>query len=127
MTKLSLRKLPKEKISQLNEQLFISFTKFHNVVEIALFIKDLLTRTEIEMFAKRLEVIKLYLKGFKYKEISKKLNVSEVTISKLIEKYLSAGYGFKILLGKIPKKINKKSSHMSSKRAALEFWRTLIN
>ena len=56
------------------------------------FLRDILSKKEIEEFANRLEVARMLSEGLSYKEIEKKTGMSSTTIAR-ISKWLNSGNG----------------------------------
>lgn len=59
-----------------------AFLKLKNELEVANFLRDLLTIKELEEFANRLEMARLLKQGMSYKAIAKKLKVSTTTVTR---------------------------------------------
>lgn len=59
------------------------FLKLKTKEEIANFLRDLLTLSEIEEFANRLEMAKLLSRGWSYKRVAKELKVSTTTVTRV--------------------------------------------
>lgn len=57
------------------------FTLIENRDETILFLKELLTPTEIRMLAKRIQIAKMLIEGYKYDEIKTHIRVTDSTIS----------------------------------------------
>lgn len=60
-----------------------AFLKLNSEKEIASFLRDLLTLSEIEEFANRLEMAKLLARGWSYKRVAKELKVSTTTVTRV--------------------------------------------
>ena len=60
-----------------------AFMKLNSEKEIASFLRDLLTLSEIEEFANRLEMAKLLARGWSYKRVAKELKVSTTTVTRV--------------------------------------------
>lgn len=60
-----------------------AFTLLKDEKKSAAFLRDLLTLSEIEEFANRLEIVFLLKKGFSYLDIAKKTNVSTTTVTRV--------------------------------------------
>jgi TrpR-related protein YerC/YecD len=128
MTKLSFKKLSDDKIRELTDQLWKSVTLLETKDEVRLFLCDLLTRTEIQMLAKRLQVVRMLNQGLKYEEIRQALNISEATISKIHNWEDAFGGGYRIVVERLNKLDNhikkKKNIFIGSKhQAAINVWK----
>jgi len=60
-----------------------AFLKLQTEKEIVNFLRDLLTLSEIEEFANRLEMAKLLARGWSYKRVAKELKVSTTTVTRV--------------------------------------------
>ncbi len=60
-----------------------AFLKLQTEKETANFLRDLLTLSEIEEFANRLEMAKLLARGWSYKRVAKELKVSTTTVTRV--------------------------------------------
>jgi TrpR-related protein YerC/YecD len=101
MTKISRIKLDQDDLALLIGQLWKAFTLLETKDEVHKFLHDILTRTEIQMLAKRLEVVKMLREGHTYDLIRKRLNVSDVTIAKINNWYQAFGEGYNIVIDRL--------------------------
>lgn len=127
MTKISRKKLSGDKMGLLIEQLWRAFASLKNKEEVHDFLHDILTHTEIQMLAKRLQVVMLLEEGLTYKQIKDILNISEATISKIQNWRQAFGRGYKTVIDRLAeqKKRGRGSFSkrvMSSRSAAARFW-----
>ena len=89
MGKLYLAKTKKiEKLSRREQEELVfdlvnALVQAQTVSEAALFLQDLLTKSEMKMLAKRLRVAKLLLGGMTYKQIEENLHVGHSTVAKI--------------------------------------------
>ena len=99
--------------------------------EAAQILTDLLTPSEIEMVAKRLEIAKLLIQGKTYDQIRGKINSGYSTIGRINTWLNLAGEGFKIAVSRIKKeeieptyeeKIDPFSWHNIGKRYPTRIW-----
>jgi len=116
MTKISAKKLTENQMGLLIGQLWKAVTLLENKEEVHKFLRDLLTRTESQMLAKRLQAVKMLKEGCKYFEIRKKLNMSDVTIAKLRNEYESFGEGYRMVIERLHR-IEEK--HLPKKRSII--------
>lgn len=68
--------------------------------EAILFIRDLLSKQEIRMLAKRLKIAKMLMDGGKYSDIAEELKVSAGTIARINLWLSQSGEGFRLALMK---------------------------
>jgi len=85
---------------QIHQLLFQALADFHTPQEIEKFLKDFLTKTEMDILAKRLAVAYYLNKGRSYQNIKTNLAVSSATISSIAEK-VKKGNGWETALKKI--------------------------
>ncbi|MFH0819566.1 MAG: YerC/YecD family TrpR-related protein [bacterium] len=72
--------------------------------EVKRFFKDLLTLSEVVMISRRIQVAKMLLEGYFYKDIRKKLGVGFSTIRQ-VDRWLRYGFGgYKEIIKKYKKK-----------------------
>ena len=96
------------------EALLIGFCKalveLKTAEEAAHFLKDLLSRQEAEMLAKRIEIARLLIKGLKYEDIQKMLRVSQGTIARVSEWLATSGQGYRLVVSRVkPEKTERQS------------------
>lgn len=60
--------------------------------EVKQFFKDLLTLSEVVMISRRLQIAKMLLEGFTYRDVQRKLKVGIATIVS-VEQWLNRGFG----------------------------------
>ena len=83
MTKLSKKIIDSEKFGQYINNLWSAFVLMNSKEDIRLLFKDLFTRTEYKMFAKRLEIARRLLGGEIYQTIQVALNVTSGTVGRV--------------------------------------------
>ena len=109
---MKFAKIPKMNQKE-KENLFVDFcealSSLKNSQETAIFLKDLLGESELEMIAKRLEIAKHLIEGETYEEINSYLKVSSGTISRVNFWLKMSGTGYR-LVSKRAKKKEKKYS-----------------
>lgn len=127
-----LEKLSKQEQESLVFDLINALVQTKNVTETALFLQDLLTKTEMKVLAKRLRIAKLLLSGMTYQEIVDMLHVSHATIAKIAVWLSERGDGFRNIIKKLPEQKKLKSwADMSDwdhfkRRYSLYFWPELL-
>ena len=124
MTKLSRKKLTGDKMGLLNEQLWRAFASLKSKNEVHAFLHDILTHTEIQMLAKRLQVVMMLEEGLTYAQIKDSLNISEATISKIQNWKQAFGSGYKTVIERLSnqKKPRLAKRTMSNRAAAARMW-----
>lgn len=126
-----------EKLSK-SEQESLVFDLVHALVqaqtssEAALFLRDLLTQSEMKILSKRLRIAKLLLAGKTYEQIEEDLHVSHSTVAKIATWLAERGDGFRKIIEKIPKEPHIKRWEEYSdwdkfkRRYSLYFWPELL-
>lgn len=107
---------PKERNKILDEFYFmvVSLRTREQVIN---FFKDLLTPSEAIMLARRIQIAKLLLQGYDYREISTKLKTGVDTITK-VQRWLKEGFGGYVkALEKIMKKEEREDEFKKMKDA----------
>lgn len=103
-----------------------------SIGDAALFLQDLLTKSEIKMLAKRLRIAKLLLAGMTYREIEMQLHVGHSTVAKIGIWLSEKGDGFRKTTEMLPKRQDEKDwlerSEWDSikRRYSLYFWPELL-
>ncbi len=118
------------------DELFIGFveslSRIRSSVEAANFVKDLLSESEVLMLARRLQVADLLLQGLTYEQIRKVIKVSFATIAKVQTWLRLYGEGYRTILARAKKQINKEENHASfswpqvKKKYPMYFWPQLL-
>jgi len=89
------------------EFLVRAFLALKNEVEMANFLRDLLTIPEIEEFSNRLEIVRLLSKGLSYQEIAEKTGVSSTTVSRVAHWLYTGCGGYTTVVNRLLKKKGK--------------------
>ncbi|HUW21248.1 MAG TPA: YerC/YecD family TrpR-related protein [Candidatus Bathyarchaeia archaeon] len=97
---VSKKKINKKLEKKIGELFYQTIADIKNPQEVEVFLKDLLTETEISVVTKRLGTAYLLNKGKNYREIKDTLKISSATIS-VVADQIKKGRGFKIGLKKI--------------------------
>ena len=127
-----LDKLSKKEHEELTLDLVNSIAGAKNVVDAALFLQDLLTKSEVQMLSKRLRIARLLLEGRTYEEIEKQIQVSHSTVAKIGAWLVEKGDGFRKIIKNLPKKTNATDIRELSdwdrikRRHSLYFWPELL-
>ncbi|MEK9181363.1 MAG: YerC/YecD family TrpR-related protein [Patescibacteria group bacterium] len=101
MTKISSKPLSGEKMGLYVDEFWRAVTFLETKDEVRAFFRDVLSHTERQMLAKRLQIAKMLFQGSDYKEIKKELNVSDTTIGKVSQCLQSFGEGYRIVLPRL--------------------------
>lgn len=95
MTKLSRRLIDPKAFGNYVNNLWSAFTLMDSKEDVRLLFKDLFTRTEYKMFAKRLEIARRLLKQELYRNIEHDLKVTPNTINRINEVLAEKGDGYR--------------------------------
>ena len=127
-----LEKLSKQDQEELIIDLVNAIVGAKSIGDAALFLQDLLTKSEMKMLAKRLRIAKLLLAGMTYEEIEKQLHVSHSTVAKIGVWLSERGDGFRRVIERLPKDKGEKSLNEYSewdtfkRKYSLYFWPELL-
>ena len=81
MPRVSQIQIDAKRMAYFISNLWNTITLIENKDETIIFLKELLTPTEIRMLAKRIQVAKMLLEGYKYQDIIPHVRVTSGTIS----------------------------------------------
>lgn len=81
------------------KELAEAFASIHNTGLAEAFLHNILTPGELEEISKRLQIVKLLLKGVPQREVAKKLGVSMGTVSRGSRELKYGDNGFRRILG----------------------------
>lgn len=86
-----MTKVPRIRVDSKHPGFFINnfwsvITLLENKDQVASFFKDLLTHTEMEMFAKRIQIAKMLMEGYDYRAIRNYARVSDAAIATINNK-----------------------------------------
>ena len=138
MKKLYLQKAKRlEKLSRREQEglildLINAMVGAKNVGDAALFLQDLLTKSEMKILSKRLRIAKLLIQGMDYREIESSLHVGHSTIAKIAAWLSERGEGFRKVIGSLPKQSDEASWKEISewdnfkRRYPLYFWPEIL-
>ncbi|MBI4080696.1 MAG: hypothetical protein HY430_02895 [Candidatus Levybacteria bacterium] len=124
-------KLSKREQDAMVFDLVHALVQAQNVTDAALFLQDLLTKSELQILAKRLRIAKLLLSGMTYEEIEQNLHVSHGTVAKIAAWLAERGDGFRKIIEKLPQTTNSSWEERSDwdrfkRRYSLYFWPELL-
>ena len=103
-----------------------------SVGDAALFLGDLLTKSEMKILSRRLRIAKLLLAGMTYQQIETDLHASHGTVAKIAAWLAERGDGFRRIIEKLPDRQDEKKWHERSewdnikRRYSLYFWPELL-
>lgn len=100
MTKVSRILIDPKRISFFINSLWNALALLEDRKEARAFFKDVFTRTEILMFAKRIQIAKMLLLGYDYQTISSFVRVGNTTISKVSD-WLNQSEGAKKVIQRL--------------------------
>jgi TrpR-related protein YerC/YecD len=103
-------KISKEEQDELLIWLCEAVANLKNKREAAEFLKDILSRQEAEMIARRLKTAQLLIEGLSYGEISHQLKISPSTIAKINEWIKLSGNGYRMVLERMNQNKEKGNS-----------------
>lgn len=100
MTKVSRRPLDWKVKRELTREFWYALGKL-NRQEVEIFLRDVLSPTEITMIAKRLEILKQLRSKYDYENIRRTVKVTDATIAKMSEKLQKTGGEFLKILDRL--------------------------
>lgn len=103
MVKLSRIKLEPNKLGFFINNFWSLITLLENKDEVKNFLRALLTHTEMKMFAKRIQIAKMLIEGYKYQDIKNYTKVTNSTISRISNILENEGDGLKSAIGYLQK------------------------
>ncbi len=83
MPKVSRIKIDSKHMGYYINNFWSLITHLENKEQVKIFLKDLLTHTEMKMLSKRIQIAKMLLEGYTYQEIKGYVKVTDSTISKI--------------------------------------------
>ena len=130
MPRVSQIYIETKRLNYFISNLWNTITLIENRDEAVSFLKELLTQTEVRMLAKRIQVAKMLLEGYKYQDIIPHVRVTSGTIS-TVNNQLQFGNGgyIKILerLIKMEQKKQKKIEEIVGGKRHAIYPRTMID
>jgi len=113
-------------------QLIIDFCKtissLTKIDDAALFVRDLLSKQELRMLAKRLKIAKLLIEGKTYEEIAKELKTSMGTVARINVWLAQSGEGFRMAVEKSGelKEVEKPSWRGIKRKYPMYYWPEIL-
>ncbi|PIR97094.1 MAG: hypothetical protein COT91_03255 [Candidatus Doudnabacteria bacterium CG10_big_fil_rev_8_21_14_0_10_41_10] len=108
MTKVSRKPFPDQKTGKFIEEFWRAVTLLETKDEVRAFSRDILTHTERQMLAKRLQIAKLLHQGADYVYIKKEVGVSDTTIGTVSRWLHEVGDGYRIAIERLLASSKKK-------------------
>lgn len=127
-----IEKLSRKEQEDLVFDLVNALVQTKTVGQAALFLQDLLTKSEMKILSKRLRIAKLLIEGMTYEQIKESLHVSHGTVAKIAAWLAERGDGFRRVLERIPKNkdeekwLEKSDWDNFKRRYSLYFWPELL-
>lgn len=103
MTKISRIKVDPQHLHFFLNNFWNLITLLENKDQVKDFLKDLLTHTEMKMFAKRIQIAKMLLEGYNYQTIRKYVKVTDSTIARISNLLEIGGDGLKTSISYLKK------------------------
>ncbi len=114
MAKFNFYNISKKEKNELLNELYSIVNQLNTKEQIVNFFKDILTKSEEVMLARRIRIARMLLKGESCIQISRKLKTGFDTITK-VQKWLKDGLGDYVKsLDKISKKIEQKNKDIDT-------------
>lgn len=101
MTKVSRKPFSNDKMGSFVEEFWRAVTLLETKDEVRAFFRDILTHTERQMLAKRLQIAKLLYQGADYEYIKKEVGVSDTTIGTVSRWMHEVGDGYRIAVERL--------------------------
>lgn len=120
MPRLSSIPIEAKRLSGFIANLWNAFTLIENREESVSFLKELLTPTEIRMMAKRIQIAKMLLEGYKYEAIRNFVRVTDHTISQVNNQLNFGNGGYIKIIKRITQIEAKRQSKLEGKRSILD-------
>lgn len=103
MTKISRIKVDPKHLGLFINNFWSLVTLLENKDQVKEFLKDLLTHTEMKMFAKRIQIAKMLLEGYDYQNIRNHVKVSDPTIARISNLLSTSGEGLRTAISYLQK------------------------
>ncbi|MFH0936821.1 MAG: YerC/YecD family TrpR-related protein [Candidatus Daviesbacteria bacterium] len=120
MAKLSSIPIQAKRMGYFISNLWNVITLIENRDETSNFFKALLTPTEIRMMAKRVQIAKMLLEGYKYEDIRNFVRVTDRTISSVNNQLQFGDGGYLKSIEKLIKIEQKRQEHLEGKKSLLD-------
>lgn len=120
MARLSSIPVDQKRLQYFIANLWNSLTLIESRDEAIAFLKELLTPTEIRMLAKRIQIAKMLLEGYKYQEIIPHVRVTPGTISQVNNQLLYGNGGYQKIIDRLIKIEFKKQGKLEGKKSIFD-------
>lgn len=115
MSKVSRIYVDSKRMGYFISNLWNTITLIENRDEAVIFLKELLTETEIRMLAKRIQVAKMLLEGYKYEDIIPHVRVTSGTISSVNNQLQFGDGGYQKIIERLIKIEQRKEKQMEKR------------
>ncbi|MDO8639268.1 MAG: YerC/YecD family TrpR-related protein [Candidatus Daviesbacteria bacterium] len=120
MTKISSIPIQAKRMGIFISNLWNAITLIENKNETTDFFKALLTPTEIRMMAKRVQIAKMLIKGYKYEDIRNFIRVTDSTISSVNNQLQFGNGGYIKTIERLIKIEIKQQEKLEGKKSLLD-------
>lgn len=115
MPRLSSIPIETKRMGYFISNLWNTFTLIENREEAVIFLKELLTPTEVRMLAKRIQIAKMLLEGYKYEDIQTHVRVTSPTITSVNNQLNFGDGGYLKIIERLVKMEQKKQENFEDK------------
>lgn len=120
MPRLSSIPVEAKRMAYFISNLWNVVTLIENRDEAVLFLKELLTPTEIRMIAKRVQVAKMLMEGYKYEDIKTHVRVTTGTISSVNNQLLYQDGGYRKIITRLIEIEQKKQEKLEGQHGLFD-------
>lgn len=120
MPRLSLVPVEAKRMAYFISNLWNTITLIESREEAVLFLKELLTPTEIRMLAKRIQIAKMLQEGYKYEDIRNHVRVTDSTISSVNNQLQYRDGGYIKIIERLIKLEIKRQERLEGKKSILD-------
>ena len=115
MPRISRIQIDGKRLSYFISNLWNTITLIDNREEAVAFLKELLTPTEVRMLAKRIQIAKMLVEGYKYNDIIPFVRVTSTTISGVNNQLQFGDGGYQKIVERLIKLEQKKQKQMEDR------------
>lgn len=122
------QQLNKREETQLIMDFCQTISSLSKLDDAALFVRDLLSKQELRMLAKRLKIAKLLIEGQTYEKIAKELKTSMGTVARINVWLAQSGEGFRMAVEKSSefKEVEKPKWHGIKRKYPMYYWPEIL-
>lgn len=121
MTKISRMPVEVRRMGYFISNLWNAFSLIESRGEAVVFLKELLTPTEIRMMAKRVQIAKMLLEGYRYDDIKAHVRVTNNTIASVNSKLqFENGGGYLKIVERLIKIEQKRQNKLEGKKSIFD-------